>query len=142
MIENITSENFKSYGRVIEYPDKDKAGRDKSLFCITLKETEKVGWRIAYLVLRDKTIDRLEQHPHSFESFEPVSGNTLLYVADKKDAGNIRCFHLNKPVILNKGLWHGVVASGDESELKITENAEMDYLFWQLESKLDSTGIK
>lgn len=140
MIENITSEGFRPYGRVIEYPDKDKERRDKSLFCITMKEKERVGWRIAYLVLRDKTIDRLERHPHSFESFEPVRGDTLIYVADKQDTAAIRCFRLDRPVVLNKGLWHGVVTLGDEAEIKITENAEVACGFWELGFKLDVHG--
>ncbi|MBL7070575.1 MAG: hypothetical protein ISS26_00170 [Candidatus Omnitrophica bacterium] len=142
MIRSITSEDFKPFGCVIEYPDKDKEDKDKNLFCVTLKETEKVGWRIAYLVLRDKAIDSLEQHPRSFESFEPVSGKALLYVAAEKNVKDIRCYYLDKPVILNKGVWHGVVTVGGESEVKITENADVECVFWQLESGLDSRGFR
>ncbi len=140
MIEKIAREDFKRYGLIIEYPDKEREGRDKSLFCITLKVTEAAGWRIAYLILRDKSIGRLERHSDSFESFEPVSGETLIYVADKKDAAAIRCFRLDRPVILNKGVWHGVVTLGDESEIKITENAEVECGFWELGFELDGHG--
>jgi hypothetical protein len=42
---------------------------------------------------------------------------------------------LDKPVILKKGLWHGVVALGDEADIKITENASVRCVYWK-------TGIK
>lgn len=132
MLRKLTAENFAAYGRIIEYPGKDGEDKSRSLFRIVLAETEKVGWRIAYLVVRDKKIASLEQHGSSYESFEPVKGKTLIYVTNEKDPKTIECFFLNKPVILNKGVWHGVVAVGRESEIKITENAEVDTAHWPL----------
>ncbi len=105
-----------------------------------LTEAETVGWRIAYLVLRDKIIDKLERHPGTYESFEPVRGKTVLYVADREDETAVRAFHLTRPVILNKGIWHGVVTLGDESEIKITENAYVRTVFWKTSGSLDPYG--
>jgi len=137
-IETINSENFSSFGRVIEYPRKDEAGADDNLFHIVIKENSPLGWRIAFLVVRDKSIDKLEQHPDSFESFEPVSGRSLLFVSENKDQSEIRCFRLTKPVILHKGIWHGVVTLDYESEIKITENAEVECVYWPLGTRLHS----
>ncbi len=127
-IKKITAENFRKYGRIIEYSGKRPKNKNLNLFRIVLKENKRYGWRIAYLVLRDKKIDRLERHPGSFESFEPVRGSSVIYLARKKNS-KAELFYLNKPVILKKGIWHGVVTLTPESEIKITENAEVESLF-------------
>lgn len=142
MIQNITNENFKLFGHIIEHPGKDSGPKDKNLFTIVLREPLGIGWRIAYLVLRDRTIDKLEKHPDSFESFEPVKGRTLLYVATEEKPDEIKCFVLDKPVILNKGVWHGVVTIDEESEIKISENADVECVFLGLDCELTSKGIK
>ncbi len=80
-------------------------------------------------MVRDKEITKLEQHPDSLESFEPVSGRSLLYLAAGKEASKIECFHLSKPIILKKGIWHGVVTLDRESEIKITENAKVKSIY-------------
>ena len=128
-IKNITAANFKKYGHVIEYPRKRPKNRSKNLFSIILKEKKRCGWRIAYLLLRDKSITKLERHPASFESFEPVHGRSLIYLAGGRYPRKIECFYLDRPVILKKGVWHGVVSLSAESEIKITENAEVECVF-------------
>lgn len=103
-----------------------------------LKETGRVGWRIAYLIVRDKVIYRLEQHPGTFESFEPVKGETLLYLARNRNSKKIECFYLDKPVILDKGVWHAVATLNGESEIKITENSKVKCIYWCLGFPLNS----
>ena len=127
--KKITAGNFKRYGWVIEYPHKASSRNGRNLFRIIIKERGKIGWRIAYLVVRDKAISKLEQHLNSFESFEPVSGRSLLYVAAGKEASKIDCFRLNRPIILKKGIWHGIVTLDRESEIKITENAKVKCIY-------------
>lgn len=136
IIKSINSLVFKPYGWVIEPGPKPAGTKKKNLFRIVLKEEKKLGWRIAYLVVRDKTIDKLEQHPESFESFEPVKGRSLLYVAGGVKPKEIKCFYLDKPVVLKKGIWHGVITLGKESEIKITENAEVRCVYQRLKYKL------
>lgn len=139
MINKIAAENFKNFGHVIHHPARDKHSKDNNLFHVVLKEEGAVGWRIAFLVVRDKSIDKLEQHLETFESFEPVNGNAVLYVAKEKDPKDIQCFYLDKPVILNKGIWHGVVTLDGETEIKITENANVECIYWELGFKLSAT---
>ena len=132
MIKTITSQNFRRYGKIIAYPNKHLKGKKKNLFCIVLTEGKHTGWRIAYLIVRDKRIRRLERHPFSFESFEPMVGKALLYVTEKKDKNRIECFYLDRPIILNKGVWHGVVTQSTESEMKLTENLKVKCHYWPL----------
>jgi hypothetical protein len=134
----INAKNFKHYGWVIEYPKKAHCDPSKNLFRIVKRECRACGWRIAYLIVRDKEIGRLEQHVDTFESFEPIKGKSLLYVADRKDPLSIESFYLDRPVILKKGIWHGVVALRRESEIKITENALVRSVYWKLKFALNS----
>ena len=136
MIKKITPKSFRKYGCLIAYPKKNLKSKKHNLFRIVLKETKPTGWRIAYLVVRDKAIKKLEQHPFSFESFEPVRGKSLLYVAKKKNAKNIESFLLDRPVILKKNIWHGVVTVGRESEIKLTENTKVKCVYWPLSFRL------
>jgi ureidoglycolate hydrolase len=134
--KKLTAGDFKPYGWIIECPGKKPQDKTKSHFSIILKEKAKKGWRIAYLLLREKSVRYLEQHPDSFESFEPLSGKALLYVARRHDLKDVKCFSLDKPVILKKRIWHGVLAWSGESEIKITENAEVKSKYWHLGQEL------
>ena len=144
MIKKIDSVRFRRFGWVIEYPRKSqyksKNPKSKNLFRIVAREKDRVGWRIAYLVVRDKAITRLEQHIETLESFEPVCGETLLYVSDERKASRIECFYLDRPVILKKGIWHGVVTLGRDSEIKIAENFKVKCIYWRLGRDLNSKG--
>ncbi len=129
-MKKITGKNFQKFGWVI---DAGKvSGRRKSVFRVVLKEKKSRGWRIGFLLLRKEPLDTFESHPASYESFEPVSGKTLLYVARKKDLSDLCCFALDKPVILDKGVWHAVFTLSGESGIKITENAEVKTLYRKL----------
>ena len=129
--KKITKENFRRYGWIIEYPKKHLKSKKHNLFRIVLEEPAH-GWRIAYLIVRDKAIDRLEHHPHSFESFEPVCGKSLLFVSSGKIPGRIECFLLNRPIILKKKIWHGIAAVGKEAEVKLTENSRVGCVYYPL----------
>ena len=144
MIKKINPKNFAEYGWIIDYPSKNSQAKKKNLFRIVVEESEELGWRIAYLVVRDKSISRLEQHGNTFESFEPVNGRCLLYLAKDKDPDAIDCFYLDKPVILKKGIWHGVITLDGEAEIKITENAKVKSRYWPLSFRLNHspTAIK
>jgi ureidoglycolate hydrolase len=126
----ITRENFRRFGWIIELPDR-KVSKTENLFKIIVRQP-KQGWRVAYLVVRDRVISRLEQHPESLESFEPVKGKGLLFLTTKKDSASIECFTLDRPVILKKGVWHGVVSLSREFDVKIVENASVRCVYWSL----------
>lgn len=135
-IKKITAKSFAKYGKVIEYTGNKSGKANNNLFCINIRETRPLGWRIAYLVIREKVICRLEQHRESLESFEPVKGNALLFVAKEKQESAIECFTLDKPAVLYQGIWHGVITLAKESEVKITENAYVRSIYWPLRTSL------
>lgn len=126
----LSADLFEPYGRIIEYPVARTRGRE-NLFKILIRQP-RPGWRIAYLVVRERLIDRLERHPGSFETFEPVCGKGLLFVARRRDPASIRCFLLDRPVILKKGVWHGVVSLGADWDIKIVENSRVYCEYWKL----------
>lgn len=128
--EKLTRGKFKAFGSLIDFPRKGLSEKN-NLFRIVVREAD-AGWRIAYLVVRDKKIGRLERHSESLESFEPVDGQGFLFVADRKNAAAIRCFFLDTPVILKKGVWHGVVSAGGDFDVKITENLKVTCEYWPL----------
>jgi len=132
----LTPQRFRPYGRIIHYPAKQVKVRNRNLFRIVLADKTAPGWRIAYLVVRDRKIYRLEKHPASFESFEPICGRSLIFVATRPDFKAIKCFYLDRPVIVNKNVWHGVVTLDRESEMKLTENAKVRCVYWKMGRKL------
>lgn len=139
MVKQITAKSFKKYGYVIEYPRQNSASRSANLFRVVVREPRPLGWRIAYLVVRDRRLDRLEQHPASYESFEPVKGKSILFVTRSRDERKIEAFYLDRPVVLYKGVWHGIIRVGKASEVKITENARVKCVYWNLARKLLNT---
>lgn len=141
-VQSITALNFRPFGRLIDYPYKGKKAKKRNLWRIVLTEPARKGWRIAYLIVRDKAIRRMEKHSFSYESFEPVKGKALLFVALRKDFKGIRCFRLDKPIILNKGVWHGIITTSDECEIKITEDAKVKSVYWPLGFVVSSHLIK
>jgi ureidoglycolate hydrolase len=96
----------------------------KNCFGILLREPAK-GWRIGYLIVRERTIKRLECHPDSLETFEPVSGRSIIALASHKNPNAPKVFFLDKPVVVKKGVWHDVAAISKRAEIKIFENIEV-----------------
>lgn len=132
----ITAKTFKKYGKLIEYPKKESKGTKRNLWRIVHSQSNNIGWRVAYLVLRDKTIRRLESHPDSDETFEPIRGRALFFVSETMKIEDIKCFLLDKAVIINKGIWHGLVSIDAEVEIKIFENATVTCEYWRFKARI------
>ena len=116
----LTHKNIRPYGRIIDAGFlKDNGRGDK--FGVLLKERSR-GWRIGYLILRKKTIKRLENHPDSLETFEPVKGRSIIALAPNKNPDKFKIFLLDRPIVLKKGVWHDVAAVSKDAEIKIFEN--------------------
>ena len=137
-MKELTASNFRPYGKLIEYPGLARKGTQRNLWRIVHTESAKVGWRIAYLVLRDKSVGRLESHPFSDETLEPARGRALLAVALTKELSSIRWFQLDKPVVLRKGVWHALLCPAAEAEIKITENSKVTCRYWPLGFRIQS----
>ncbi|MFU1796398.1 hypothetical protein ACM1RC_21240 [Paenibacillus azoreducens] len=127
MIKNITKESFKPYGAVIEFSENPTDPR----FEVVVTEGNH-PWRLAVYRVVEREFDKLECHTMSLESFEPVSGTGLLIVAEHDKPDQYEAFLLDKPVCLNKGVWHQMITLSEETIVKIAENLEVSSEFYNL----------
>lgn len=127
---SINRENFLKYGQVIDF-----STNHEEQFEIRVEEKNE-PWRIAVFRYKNKTVKRMENHPFSKESFEPLCGITVLIVAVNNAPEDYEAFILDKPVCLDKGIWHQTLALTDEAQVKITENLEVCSEFYDFEKDL------
>ncbi|HWQ80484.1 MAG TPA: hypothetical protein VN381_16775 [Anaerovoracaceae bacterium] len=126
-INYITKENFGKYGTIIDF-----TGRKENPPFEIIITNEEDPWRIAMLRVEEREFTFLEKHPSSLETFEPVEGVCLLLVSLEAQS-DYEVFVLDRPVCLDKGVWHGIVTLAGVSKVKITENLEVDTDFYNLE---------
>lgn len=129
-IEVITRETFAPFGTVLEFPETTA----DDFYIVDTEEKE--PWRIAVFRYRNHSIRRIECHPASKESFEPLSGITLLLAAEAGHPEEYHIFLLDRPVCLKKGIWHQVLSLSSEAQVKITENLEVESVFYDLEKEI------
>lgn len=129
-IEVITRETFAPFGTVLEFPETTA----DDFYIVDTEEKE--PWRIAVFRYRNHSIRRIECHPASKESFEPLSGITLLLAAEAGHPEEYHIFLLDRPVCLKKGVWHQVLSLSSEAQVKITENLEVESVFYDLEKEI------
>ncbi len=131
-IKNLNQKNFKKYGKIIELKKGLKS------FHVLFGESKDVGWRIGYSRLERKPVYQLEAHPESFETFEPVSGTSIIILSKDKIPQKTEAFLLDKPVCLYKNIWHDVMAVSEFAEIKIFENYEIKGTrYYKLKKPLD-----
>jgi len=129
-LENITSENFTPFGDVLEFPP-----YVSSDFHIFVREYND-PWRLALLRFSRHSVEKMENHPESRESFEPLEGSAVLFVAEHEHPEKIHAFFLDKPICLYKGIWHDVLALSANAKVKITENLKVTSEYHYLEKPL------
>ncbi len=129
-IQVITRETFAPFGTVLEFPETTA----DDFYIVDTEEKE--PWRIAVFRYRNHSIRRIECHPASKESFEPLSGITLLLAAEAGHPEEYHIFLLDRPVCLKKGVWHQVLSLSSEAQVKITENLEVESVFYDLEKEI------
>jgi len=133
-IRTIDEASFAPYGDVLDFTstkpsDEGAFGR----FQIITRSEDPTGWRLALLRFSNRECRRLEQHPSSKESFEPVSGVSLLFLAVPGHPEQVEAFLLDRPVCLNEGVWHDVVALSQSAVVKIAENLNVESEIIELE---------
>lgn len=127
-IKNITNDSFEKYGTIIDF-----TGREDAPDFEIIISNEDNPWRIAMLRVKNKEITALERHPSSLETFEPVEGMCLLLLSLETRESGYEAFLLDRPVCLNKGVWHGIASLTHVSKVKITENLEVDTEHYNLD---------
>jgi len=129
-IQTITPEKFAPYGTVIAFPEESKES-----FLIVERE-ENAPWRLAVFRYSNRDVSVIEAHLDSKETFEPVSGITVLIVAEKESPEDYQAFILDKPVCLGKGVWHQVLSLSEQAQVKITENLEVGAVYHHFEKPI------
>ena len=134
IVKDITEENFKKYGMIIDFPKNEEGN-----FHIVASDIK--PWRLAVFRYSNSEIDRIECHPDSMESFEPLSGTTLLLTAEHERPDDYQIFILNRPVILRKGVWHQTMVIKGSASVKITENADVYSIYHDLHEKCNVSYV-
>lgn len=130
-ITRLSKETFQPYGYIIEH--------DETLpqnFQVILTENAAVGWRIAVSKITRQSIAKISRHPHTMETFEPISGVTLLCVALPDKPEQYEIFLLDKPVCIDKNVWHATLTLSRCSTVKICENSHVDSEEYELDGTL------
>lgn len=126
-IEPITAEDFAPYGTVM-LPDPARPWD-------VVAAEDSPGWRIALMRVGSEPVTRLERHPTSRESFEPLSGTAVLLVSAESPK-DYRAFLLDAPVCLHKGVWHQITALAGEAVVKIVENKDVESEYFDFDATL------
>lgn len=123
-IEFIDRENFLRYGETAEVhrPDPGRAQRGEDEYRI-LTRVPSNGWRIALHCVRERWTDTLTSHD-SRRLLSPREGSVLLCVAPPERPDNVQIFVLDRPVALNAGIPHRLLALSAECWVQITEGFE------------------
>ena len=129
-ILTISKESFEKFGKVIEFSE-----TCTEKFEMVISEPNE-PWRLAVYRYVEKGVKYMENHPTSMESFEPLTGTTLIMVAENETPSDYKVFLLDKPVCLYKGVWHQVISLSDSASVKITENLDVTSEFYHFESEI------
>jgi ureidoglycolate hydrolase len=130
-VKRLTHENFSKYGCLLDPKDKSK------VFTVVCGDKDAKGWRIGVVILGPEPVSRLEAHPGSMETFEPVAGTSVLLVSEPGKPDGIEAFLLDKGVLVNKNVWHGLSVISEKAEVKVTENFEVESVFHKLKDPID-----
>ena len=75
--------------------------------------------------MRARELRQIGHHPNTKESFEPVAGVAAICVAALDSPDDLRAFVLDRPVVVNASVWHGLIALSAEAIVKIAENRQV-----------------
>jgi len=119
---------FEPFGRILNpQPGEAVSQSEKNVFDFYVPFTERSGgWSIGFLEYTGRALEQLERHPNTPEVFSPLKGEALLVLAvDPSDERSYRAFRLEKPIVLNRGVWHGVICLSRKAEILIVENPDV-----------------
>ncbi len=123
-LNTLNAAAFAPYGVILENlePKAEAIAANRNEFRVIDKSTNSDGWRLAIYIVRERVLTSIEQHPDTRESFEPVSGVSVIVVAPPGAQEKLAAFVLDKPVVLAEGTWHAMLALSQEAIVKIAEN--------------------
>lgn len=118
-IQYLTQEKFKKFGDLISAFGDER-------FQVLLEEPDAAGWRIAKLKVSREAIKALGLHPNTRETFVPLSGTSVLVVAQQTKPEEIQAYLLDQSVCIHKNVWHATIALSEKAYIGIAENAQVD----------------
>lgn len=126
-LSTLNAEAFAPFGVILENlePKAEAIASNRNEFRVIDKSVNKDGWRLAIFIVRERVLTSIQQHPDTRESFEPVSGMSVIVVAPANQQEKLTAFVLDKPVVLAEGTWHAMLALSKEAIVKIAENNEL-----------------
>ncbi len=132
-IKVLTAKNFEKYGRIlIPTEEESKKGKNQPVFYLVLERAQSKGWMMAHFTVSKRFTDAVENHPNTKETFEPLSGVPILIVAANRSPESPEAFLLDKPVVLNEGIWHDVLSLSESATMRINENTEVQTVYHKL----------
>ena len=127
-ISEMNQRLFQPFGRILNpQPGETAVQAEKGVFDFYVPFTEPSGgWQIGFLEYTGKVLRQLERHPNTPEVFSPLKGDALLVLAvDPEDEAGYRVFKLDQPIVLDRGVWHGVIALSPKTEILIVESPDV-----------------
>ncbi|MCW4020053.1 MAG: hypothetical protein NWF14_02330 [Candidatus Bathyarchaeota archaeon] len=119
----LTTEAFKKYGRIL-LPSSEEKKLNKAF--LVLEKAESDGWGMAYFEVSARETDTIHNHPNTKETFEPIQGVAAIAVAPHGKPLSVEVFLLDKPVVVNKGIWHSTIALSEKTCMRINENLHVE----------------
>jgi len=139
-VGNLSNKAFNRYGRILLPTKGENPNVSEETvfdFYILFSQVEGRGWRTAYLRYQGELLEKLERHLGTAEVFIPLQGHSVLVVATEVDPlKQLHAFYLDKPLVIDKGIWHNVVSVGGAAELLIMENLEVDVDYYKLKEPM------
>jgi ureidoglycolate hydrolase len=123
----LTAEAWAPFGTILEIarPDPERARSGENEFRVVDQSENGDGWRLAVQIVRARELRQIGHHPNTKESFEPVTGVAAICVAALEAPDELRAFVLDRPVVVNASVWHGLIALSAEAVVKIAENRQV-----------------
>ena len=124
-LETITPESVAPYGTIIDWdPSLEVTGQR---FHVLMRSEAPTGWRLAVLKVRERAMERMENHPTTEELFAPIEGQAVIVLAEAGpfDEARIRAFLLDRPISLKPGVWHDVFSLSEWATILIAENLQV-----------------
>jgi ureidoglycolate hydrolase len=128
VVTELKQEHFEAFGRILNPQASETASQsERGVFDFYVPFAERSGgWQIGFLSYTGRELQQLECHPNTPEVFSPLKGEALLVLAvDPGNESEYRAFRLDKPIVLNRGVWHGVIALSQKPEILIVENPDV-----------------
>lgn len=107
-------DEFHKYGIVLR--DTTPAGSE--LF----SQKAPTGWRLAEIPVDNREVTEMSYHDNTPEGFFPVEGITMLKLSADESFEHCETFLLDRPVLINPCIWHGLAALTESSRIIVAEN--------------------